>query len=209
MQKIFSKNRGESIMESLIAISIIITSLAGIMALFSDNIKTNQSTKKRIIAINLAREGIEAVRFVRDSNWLVYSNNRRSCWNNDTTLEICQYTNGFTNNPLYGNYNAVMDPTNFTWKLTQDDDGVNGILDLDNQLFLKNGFYLHDNTGKITPFLRQIKISYPDHPGNPPTSNAVDNRIQVKSIVQWSNGQRIELETILTDFLERNWHNET
>lgn len=201
MNKILKKQRGESIIESLIAIMIIMTSLVGIMVLFSGNIKANQSTKNRIIAINLAREGIEAVRFIRDSNWLIYSNNRRVCWNfNPTTSHlVCNSeTNGMNDSPLNGNYNAILDPNNFKWSLKSDSDGID--LD-DNQLYLKDGFYQHDSTGSavFTPFMRQIQISYLDAG----TTQETNNRIKVVSLVQWDNNQKIELEAILTDFLER------
>jgi hypothetical protein len=38
-------------------------------------------TQDRVIAINLAREGVEAVRYMRDYNWLYYGSKRRVCWN--------------------------------------------------------------------------------------------------------------------------------
>ena len=41
----------------------------------------NNLTGDRIQAINLAREGMEAVRYIRDYNWLYYGNDRRICWN--------------------------------------------------------------------------------------------------------------------------------
>lgn len=196
------KQRGESIIESMVAISIIVTSLVGIMALFSDNIRTNQSTKNKIIAINLAREGIEAVRYVRDSNWLVYSNQRRVCWNNNTTATCVDAdSDGRTDTPLNGNYNANMDPSDFSWELTSDSDGIDRD---DNLLYLKDGFYQHDATGTGTTFMRQIQISYPD--GN--SDKTENNRMNVKSVVQWSNNEKIELEAVLTDFLERRWHDD-
>ncbi len=204
MKKNREKIRGESLIESLIAIAIIVTSLAGIMALFSDNMKTNQSTKNRIVAINLAREGIEAVRYIRDSNWLIYSNNRRVCWNFNPTLvnPVCDTeTNGMTDSPLLGNYNAVMDPVDFSWTLVRDTDSIDPD---DNQLYLKDGFYQHDDTGTFTPYLRQIQISYVEA-GNTKETN---NRMRVKSIVQWDDNKKIELETVLTDFLERSWHDD-
>lgn len=37
-------------------------------------------TENRITALNLAREGIEAVSNIRDSNWLKYANDKDLCW---------------------------------------------------------------------------------------------------------------------------------
>lgn len=207
MRKKIRKQRGESIIESLIGITIIAVVLGGIGALFSDNIKLNQSNENKVIAINLAREGIEAVRFVRDSNWLIYSNDRRVCWNNNTDAVCDDNDNdGITDTPLNGNYNAVMNPTDFTWSLLSDSDTI----DADNELKLKDGFYLNTGTGSLTPFQRQIQISYVDEDGNTinPTDKSENNRMKVVSIVQWSGNEKVELETILTDFLQRTWHTE-
>ena len=40
-----------------------------------------RGSKNRIIAINAAREGVEAVRNIRDTNWLKYNSKKRTCWN--------------------------------------------------------------------------------------------------------------------------------
>lgn len=200
----FKKNstkRGESLIETLIAITIVITALSAIMALFSSSNQTNQTTKERVIALNLAREGIEAVRYIRDTNWLNYSNNRRLCWNYWPDGEACAEgtISGINNNPLSGKYNINLNTTDFTWSITQDTDDI----DLDNALYLKDSFYVTETagTGSTTPFLRQIQISYPDGA----TDASKDNRMQVVSIVKWSTHE-IKLETILTDFLERTEH---
>jgi len=37
--------------------------------------------KNRVVAVNIAREGIEAVRNIRDTNWLKFATRRRQCWN--------------------------------------------------------------------------------------------------------------------------------
>ncbi len=37
--------------------------------------------KNRVVAVNIAREGIEAMRNIRDTNWLKFATKRRQCWN--------------------------------------------------------------------------------------------------------------------------------
>ena len=56
--------------------------------------------------------------------------------------------------------------------------------------------------------MRQIQISYVDGAGNtiPGNTKETNNHMRIISVVQWGNNQKIELETILTDFLERHWH---
>lgn len=203
LKNILKKYRGESIIETIITIGIIVVSLVGIMSLFLGTIKLNQSIRERVIAINLAREGMEAVRYIRDTNWLIYSNNRRICWNlesgncNESGIE------GVNDNYLSGYYTIEMNPTDFSWSIQTDNTED---VDLNNQLFLKDNFYCHDNTGTFTPFLRQIEIRYPQE-SNPHviTDKTKDNVIQVISRIKWNNHE-VKLETKLTDFFERQWH---
>gem|GEM_PF-3371340 len=65
-------------MVSLFILSIGITASATII---SNSIQQNSINKNKIVALNLAREGIEAVRIMRDTNWLRYGESARICWN--------------------------------------------------------------------------------------------------------------------------------
>lgn len=62
-------------MEGIIAIGIIVTSTIGAMTLIIVTVSAGQSSQDQIIASNYAREGIEIVRGLRDSNWLKRSQN--------------------------------------------------------------------------------------------------------------------------------------
>jgi Tfp pilus assembly protein PilV len=70
--KIASKKKqlGQSLIETLVAIFILVTGLisAITLAIYSHNATENSS--KQIVAAALARESIEAVKNIRDSNWL-------------------------------------------------------------------------------------------------------------------------------------------
>lgn len=198
-----NKHRGETIVEALVAISIITVALAGIMSLLSKNVTTNQSNRNRVIAVNLAREGIEALRFLRDTNWLIHSKNRRVCWNASTaTCTDTTPADGKVDTRLAGNYIINLNPTTFQWSISQD---TTPAINLDNQLYLDStGFYTTNTSGTPTIFLRQIQITYPDEIVAP-LDKTKDNRMLVKSIVQFGES-KVELETILTDFLERKGH---
>lgn len=205
MFKKHKTKRGESIIEVMVATVIILTALSAIMTLFSSSIHTNTVTKERVIALNLAREGIEAIRYIRDTNWLNYSNTRRLCWNFLPEVGFtCEDSNDDDINEkiLNGNYNTNLDTTNFTWSIDPDTDGI----DADNILYLQNGFYT-TSTGSLTPFFRQIQISYPNATGSggTPIDSTEDNQMKVVSIVKWGMHE-INLETTLTDFFERSEH---
>jgi len=70
MKKIKFLSSGQSLIEAVFAIGILVMIASAILALVSASISGQQESESQIIANNLAREGIEAARNIRDSNWL-------------------------------------------------------------------------------------------------------------------------------------------
>lgn len=66
----FSKNKGFTLVETLIAIAILLVAVVGPISLIGDALHKLYYAKDQMIAINLAQEGIEVVRARRDSNML-------------------------------------------------------------------------------------------------------------------------------------------
>lgn len=65
------KNRtGFSLIETIIAISVIGVVIATAAQLTQSSLKMGRSTMNQFIAFHLAEEGLEIVRNIRDSNWL-------------------------------------------------------------------------------------------------------------------------------------------
>lgn len=65
-----SSHLGFTLIEGIIATGIISTALIVGLALAYSNLTAAQANADRVIAGNLAREGIEVMRNVRDSNWI-------------------------------------------------------------------------------------------------------------------------------------------
>ncbi|MDD3284678.1 MAG: hypothetical protein PHZ07_03735 [Patescibacteria group bacterium] len=63
-------NRGQGLIEVFITIYLFIVALLSIMNLVSYNIQAQNFNHNMLIASNLAREQIEIVRNIRDTNWL-------------------------------------------------------------------------------------------------------------------------------------------
>lgn len=61
---------GQSMLEGIIATGIIVTAVSSALTLVQTSINAEKESEALLIAGNLAREGIEAVRSIRDSNWL-------------------------------------------------------------------------------------------------------------------------------------------
>ena len=68
--------KGFTLLEGIIAMTVITVGLVAGMSLAISNISTAQNNERRVVAVNLAREGVEAIRNMRDSNWLKVDLNR-------------------------------------------------------------------------------------------------------------------------------------
>jgi len=67
---ILSDQRGQTLMEVLGGFFVIAIGLVGVMSLATTNVKNEGIGVSRLIATNLARESIESIRSIRDTNWL-------------------------------------------------------------------------------------------------------------------------------------------
>ncbi len=60
----------QSMVEAMVAITIIISSVSSAMTLVTSSITATTKGGAQVVAANLAREGLEVVRAARDTNWL-------------------------------------------------------------------------------------------------------------------------------------------
>lgn len=70
MKKYFLNQSGQGLLEMVFAIGIMLIVVAAVLGLATSNIQGQKSTELQVVANNLAREGVEVVRHIRDSNWL-------------------------------------------------------------------------------------------------------------------------------------------
>lgn len=75
------KQSGETLLEVLIALVVLIIGSVTATSLIIMAIKANVYNKDALVALNLAQEGLEYMRNVRDSNWIKFSANTQGCWN--------------------------------------------------------------------------------------------------------------------------------
>lgn len=72
--------KGMSLMEMTVVLFVVSYGIMSVYLILSRGWKLAETTTNRIAAINLAREGIEIVSNVRDTNWVKFSANFPSCW---------------------------------------------------------------------------------------------------------------------------------
>ncbi|MGB2762764.1 MAG: prepilin-type N-terminal cleavage/methylation domain-containing protein [Minisyncoccales bacterium] len=169
---------GFSLLEVLVAITVITVGLVGVTGLILYNISISRVSPDRIIAVNLAQEGIEVVKNIRDSNWLAGNDfdegikgigNEQACIT-EGTGGIIQY---------------IIPPPLDVWDCGSDC-----------QVYFKNNEYVHDVTGNLTKFSRLIKLDK--------VIIAPDHYIKVTSEVGWTdrsgNPHTVTLEDHLYDW---------
>ena len=107
------KPRGETVTETIVALTIMAFGIALASALLANSLRNIGASKNRVVAINIAREGIEAVRALRDTNWLKFSSNRRQCWNHmpQTLPDTCDASNYTTTEILPDANNGAVGQT--------------------------------------------------------------------------------------------------
>lgn len=139
MVKLFKnlkQNIGFSILEVIIAILIISIGMIGVLSLITQNIQAQDIGKNDLIASQLAQEGLELVRNIRDTNWLTAGNDWKIGAGASTNSDIVQD----------GDYaidkGAIIDVDSI------DNAGLN--IDA-------AGFYTH-GAGAATPFSRLITV---------------------------------------------------
>lgn len=209
---------GESLVEVILAIFVVGIGVGVATTLIVTALESNNFSRDNLIAMNLATEGIEAVRSIRDSNWLKYSFDREHCWNlMPTSPCTAPYQKILSNH-----YIPYLDANN-VWQISA---SANGALDLEsnndavNNLYQlkivnlfgagQNGtnFYVPQQVPCVAPcipvpddrenlrFYRMITTT------NEPDDNNVQ-AIKVESLVEWKTQgiiHKILLTTRLTNY---------
>lgn len=70
----------ESMIETLIAILVIVIASTAALSMLNTSLKGNAVIGEKLVALELAREGLDAVKSIRDTNYLLFSSNPDECW---------------------------------------------------------------------------------------------------------------------------------
>ncbi len=192
---------GQTLMETIIAIFVLTTALSSGLALMIYAFSNSATSQNEIIASNLAREGADVVRGMRDSNWLA-SDVKGGPWDltacSDIGDRLC-YPRAYENIPPYNNYNLG----NGSYRLQFDgaDWSLQNTPDYDLRV-QSAGYYSHASNSTTPIFARMIKIA--QNFAAPYTNENSNWELIVKSIVAWRGknctdfSQSADLETLST-----------
>ena len=130
--------KGFTIIEILVAFTIITIGLLGVVSLVVQNLQVQNVNRNYVVAAMLAQEGIELVRNQRDLNWLTSGND----WDEDI--------NDFDTDGTYAIDHDDTPPFNDAPDLVSDNGAQ---LSIDG-----NNYYVH-GAGNATPFYRLISVA--------------------------------------------------
>lgn len=174
--------KGQSIMELVVAVGIIIFALTAIITLTLYNLVGQKVSENTIIASNLAREGIEVIRNMRDISWLGGDFSETLVLASDHTVTV-----------------VFNDLTN-SWSLNQTPNTITAA-----PLYLKNNLYVHDASGQKTNFYRLLTIDFLCSDGSIVTSGTCSGvsvvGYRVISAVRWDDRGGKVHNYQLTDYI--------
>ncbi len=171
--RFFSKNKGFTLVEALVAVAIFTVSVLALMVVLSDSVANTAYAKKKIIATYLAQEGIEYMRNLRDT-YVLYQSSTSDGWNDfkvkvspcDTELLAVCY---FDDQNL--NFSSQIKP------ITAIDIFSCTNADCPYLLYDKVTGRYNYATGAITDLIREIRIT-----------NTNSDEMRVVSTVSWTQG---------------------
>lgn len=217
----FKKKCGESLVEVIIAIFIVAMGSGVATTLIVSAMQSNEFSRDNLIALNLAVEGMEAMRGMRDANWLKFSYNKEGCWNMRPEVEDC--TDVMKAKPIAaGNYVLDLDvtPNKYRWDILKINTAALNLDGIGDNTPYQLSYYDVDPEGDSdgdtnkgndrdvlakdllkpglaeSPFYRMVNIAYPE---DAPCSDSGENcsEMDVTSIVQW-RAQNVKHQVVMT-----------
>jgi len=195
-----------TIAEAMVVTLVVVSWLTWVYTIYNSSLKFTITTENKIQAIQIAREWIEAVTNIRDTNWLLYSSNAKNCWKTFNYDSTCIWNTAFTNN-ITNNWNyRILRDANNRWILESAPISAWDLFsNTDYKDFYKiyldaNWLYTHWTwTNTKIFYTRQIKTTY-INPGDWNTNNW----LLITSIVRWVDSgwtivNEVKLESILTN----------
>lgn len=198
-----SKKPGTTLIEVIVALFVVTTTIVGSVSIISVAFRSSMQVWDNLTAQNAAREGVESVRKIINTNLIRYA--QKECWNFDSDNQSIPCENSKRLSGSYRlEYSITSDqftpklaPTGANLDLSQQLDTNKEYL-LSNYIQNNNSFYTYISSppeDKKTKFYRMIKISY-----EAIGKSALENKMIITSTVQWMQGNN-KKEFIMTNYI--------
>lgn len=172
-----------TLLEAIIAITIILVATAGAMNLISQTIVRLGAPKDEVIAANLAAEGIEVIRNIRDTNWL-----EDVPWDSGLTFAGCSAA--IASSTLGASSCIPIGTCPSSLNVDYNSISVSNLPDDRLYFSSASGLYSHNSAFAQTRFFRRVELTYCKD-----WESAVFMR--VRSLVDWTDRFGSEQFTLL------------
>lgn len=136
--------KGFTLIEIIIAMLIIGVGLSSIIVALQYATRVTNTSKAQVVAINLAREWVETVFNMRDTNWKMYAGKKDKCWLvnvRDPFSADCQNLGWFWQNNGYTSY--ITAPLGDLWYMLSGTTVEGGLMIVENgELAMYNPYRL-------------------------------------------------------------------
>jgi prepilin-type N-terminal cleavage/methylation domain-containing protein len=156
--------KGFTLLETLVAITILVTVITGPLALAVYSISASLISQNQITAFYLSQEAVEFIKNVRDSN-ILHGNS----WLNGLENCIGEINGCYIDIPHYYDSSTLFPPTN----IIQPCSGTCPKIQYD-----EGGYYYNYQSGEETIFTRTVKITKINIGGG-------ENEARIDVIIQW------------------------
>ena len=186
MQKFKFSNSGETLIEVMIAISVMVLIMAPTSALNVQATRNNAYNRDHLIAENLAAEGLEIMRGIRDTNLLRFISKETACWNTEPEykgeIDKCDGAGNLIEKGSYIIKEKIGSPD--VELVLKDGDSLPDDFKPDEN----SEYQLKDDAGEPANFYREIYIEY----------SASKKIMFISSRVFFKNGAKIKKVTRIT-----------
>jgi len=178
------QHKGFTLVETMVAISILMFAILGPLSIASSGLVNARIARDQVTAFYLAQEGLEFVRYARDTNFLRNQNNVSSAnADGDNWLfgvNVCISANGCQIDVSRYFDNKNVSAGGLASVINSCGSGCDTPLSIDST----TGMYTYDSASgnRFSPFIRTIRI---DRITNDKGGN---NEIRVTSHVEWNTG---------------------
>ena len=197
-----------TIIEAMISMFIVIVWVIWVYTIFTKSQNLSTSVENRVKAISIAREWIEVLQNIRDTNWIIFWADSKNCWNVIDYSILCLWDSTTTYKINPWSYKIYKDNSNrrqllniaTTWNYNDTSFRNDYVIKIDENWLYTQSWWTH-----LRPlFTRKIEISYTDTNGNWST-DANDEKMLVKSIVSWSDSSKKWFYTVTLENILTNW----
>lgn len=207
------------IIEAMVVLLLLTVWITWVYSILSSSQKLSNSTALRIEAIQIARDGLEAMTNIRNTNWIEFWGDIKNCWNTYNYNPACIGNTAEWNKITHtANEAFILYRDEWTWKfmLEARDHSWDNFSNptYRNSFWVKvdsRWFYTQTwSTLLDRPFTREIRINYLNANNIAQGSSLPNNpKMEVTSSVQWADPaldwfRELEMKTILTNWKDRN-----